>query len=107
MNKIATKKGEPRINPTTTKWILEQFYIERRKQKDIWLDISDKCSLTYVKNVIQYPRSYVSGDIFESMTKRYEEKLVSKKCLHPRSMLITEHGENIRCVKCNKIWVPK
>lgn len=73
--KIATKLRQPRIHPTTTKYILEQFYIERRKRVDIYKDVSDQCSLTYVKNVIRFPKSYISEAEFIKITDRYEKKL--------------------------------
>lgn len=75
MKKIATKKGESRILPYTTNYILRQFYWERKKRIDIWREISDKCSYGYVKNVIRYPRSYVSQEDLDYIFKVYEDRL--------------------------------
>lgn len=64
-NKIATKKGEPRVNPDTTKWILTQKFVHNRKAIDIWRDISDRCSYEYVCEVIKNPIAYVGQDYYD------------------------------------------
>jgi hypothetical protein len=67
--KIATKKGEPRINPTTTKYILTQKYVYNRKAIDIYRDLNDKCSYGYVKAVIKNPVAYVGQEYYDKFLK--------------------------------------
>jgi predicted transcriptional regulator len=71
--KIATKKGEPRIHPTTTRWIVEQYVFEGRKAKDIWRDISDRCSYGYVKAVIKNPLAYLDKNSWLKITTKLQK----------------------------------
>lgn len=32
-------------------------------------------------------------------------KKIEDKCLHPREMLITTYQGNIRCAKCQRLWI--
>lgn len=69
MKKIATKKGEPRINLTTTKYILTQRFVYGRKARDIWNDVSHMCSYGYVTAVIRNPYAYVSKEYSDKFIK--------------------------------------
>lgn len=73
MKRIATKKGEPRINPTTTKYILTQKYVYQRTAMAIWNDVSDKCSYGYVRSVIKNPIAYVGQEYYDKFFKILEK----------------------------------